>query len=86
MKFYLSIARAPEVQAAPPEERARLCALGYRRSLRRWETWLALASIAALAGIGALIAPFGYWLGIALGVLVFSQVMIHMARRAIRGL
>jgi hypothetical protein len=84
MKFYSTLAQVPEVQSAPPEDRARLCSWGYRRSLRCWQTWLAAASIAALAALGAHVAPFGYGLGIALGVVVFTQVMIHMARRAIR--
>lgn len=91
MQIYWTLKQVPELAGASRSERVRRWRAAYRRSFRHWETWAGLVVCVVCAEVGAALGdmlgtqPLGGMVGTGIGGgvggLIFSQVVISVARR-----
>lgn len=91
MQLYWSLKSIPEL---PSPERGRVWRAAHRKTFRHWQTWAALAGLGLCMVVGGLLGflvdpsiislSIGNVIGGGLGSLVFSQVVVEMARPYLR--
>ena len=89
MQIYWTLKSVPELSGLPTDdERRRVWRDAYRKLTRRsWQFWVSLVGFGLCVHIGDHIYyGIGGLIGVVVGVFIFSQVQIHLARPYIRAL
>lgn len=87
MRIYWRLGSVPELENLPREERGRAWRRAYGKTFRHWQTWAGVIACGACAATGGAIgATFGLpmigaGIGGGIGGFIFSQIVIHVARR-----
>ena len=92
MQIYWTLKHLPEFADLSSSERGRIWRAVHWKVFRHWQAWLALISLALLAGLGSSLgqlagqSTIGLAIGAGIGAFLYMQVIMHFARPHIREL